>query len=73
MLNNIDTSKLLFLDIETVPLNYRFSELNDTSKSLWDKKTKFLQEREGTSADKVYEKAGIYAEFGKIVRLMMKY
>ena len=67
MLNNIDTSKLLFLDIETVPLTYRFSELNDTSKSLWDKKTKFLQEREGMSADKVYEKAGIYAEFGKII------
>ncbi|MBG15551.1 MAG: 3'-5' exonuclease [Crocinitomicaceae bacterium] len=67
MLNNIDTSKLLFLDIETVPLTYRFSELNDTSKSLWDKKTKFLQEREGTSADKIYEKAGIYAEFGKII------
>ena len=67
MLNNIDTSKLLFLDIETVPLTYRFSELNDTSKSLWDKKTKFLQEREGTSADKIYEKAEIYAEFGKII------
>ena len=67
MLNNIDTSKVLFLDIETVPLAYRFSELNDSSKYLWDKKTKYLQEKEKLSAQEVYEKAGIYAEFGKII------
>ena len=67
MLNNIDTSKVLFLDIETVPLAYRFSELNEASKYLWDKKTKYLQEKEQLSAQDIYEKAGIYAEFGKII------
>ena len=67
MLNNIDTSKILFLDIETVPQVYRFQELNDTSKSLWSKKTKYLQEKDQLSAEEVYEKAGIYAEFGKII------
>ena len=67
MLNNIDTSKILFLDIETVPQVYRFQELNDTSKYLWSKKTKYLQEKDQLSAEEVYEKAGIYAEFGKII------
>ena len=67
MLNNIDTSKILFLDIETVPQVYRFQELNETSKSLWSKKTKYLQEKDQLSAEEVYEKAGIYAEFGKII------
>ena len=67
MLNNIDISKILFLDIETVPQVYRFQELNDTSKSLWSKKTKYLQEKDQLSAEEVYEKAGIYAEFGKII------
>ena len=67
MLNNIDTSKILFLDIETVPQVYRFQELNDISKSLWSKKTKYLQEKDQLSAEEVYEKAGIYAEFGKII------
>ena len=67
MLNNIDTSKILFLDIETVPQVYRFQELNETSKSLWNKKTKYLQEKDQLSAEEVYEKAGIYAEFGKII------
>ena len=67
MLNNIDTSKILFLDIETVPQVYRFQDLNDTSKFLWSKKTKYLQEKDQLSAEEVYEKAGIYAEFGKII------
>ena len=67
MLNNIDISKILFLDIETVPQVYRFQELNDTSRSLWSKKTKYLQEKDQLSAEEVYEKAGIYAEFGKII------
>ena len=67
MLNNIDTSKILFLDIETVPQVYRFQDLNDTSKSLWSKKTKYLQEKDQLSDEEVYEKAGIYAEFGKII------
>ncbi len=67
MLNNIDTSKILFLDIETVPQVYRFQDLNNTSKSLWSKKTKYLQEKDQLSAEEVYEKAGIYAEFGKII------
>ena len=67
MLNKIDVSKILFLDIETVPISYKFSELEEKTQLLWDKKTKYLQERDSLSAEALYEKAGIYAEFGKII------
>ena len=67
MLKNLDYSKLLFLDIETVPLAYNFNELDDRSKYLWDKKTKYIQEKEEENAEGMYPKAGIYAEFGKVI------
>ena len=67
MLNKIDVSKILFLDIETVPISYKFSALEEKTQLLWDKKTKYLQERDSLSAEALYEKAGIYAEFGKII------
>tara|TARA_B100000900_G_scaffold386497_1_gene377016 strand:- start:112 stop:831 length:720 start_codon:yes stop_codon:yes gene_type:complete len=67
MLKNIDYSKILFFDIETVPLTYKFNDLDKRGQDLWDKKTKFLQQRDEVSADQIYEKAGIYAEFGKVV------
>ena len=67
MLNKIDVSKILFLDIETVPISYEFGALEEKTKQLWDKKTKYLQERDRLTAEEIYEKAGIYAEFGKII------
>jgi 3'-5' exonuclease len=73
MLQNIDYGKILFFDVETVPLCYQFNELDERGKELWDKKTRFLQEREGVDADQIYEKAGIYAEFGKVVCISVGY
>lgn len=67
MLNHIDINQILFLDIETVPGVYRFDELNADLRELWSHKTRFLQERDGLTADEIYERAGIYAEFGKII------
>ena len=67
MVNKIDLSKILFLDIETVPLVYCHKDLDEKSQELWNKKTTFLQQRENLGPDEIYDKAGIYAEFGKIV------
>ena len=36
-----------------------------------DRKTRFVQERENLNAVEVYNKAGIYAEFGKVVCISM--
>lgn len=66
MLENSNLSKTLFLDIETVSASPTYEDLPDKWQSLWDKKAKFLVE-EGQIPSEIYERAGIYAEFGKIV------
>ena len=65
MLDDIRMEHILFLDIETVPQFSGFSELPENFKELWTEKTKTF--REEKPADEVYERAGIYAEFGKII------
>ena len=67
MLKNLNYSKILFFDIETVPIKYDFKDLDERGQQLWSKKTRFIQERENLNAEEVYEKAGIYAEFGKVI------
>jgi len=67
MFEKLDYSKILFFDIETVPLEQNYDDLNEKTQNLWDKKTRFLQEREGVNAERIYDKAGIYAEFGKVI------
>lgn len=66
MLNNVNIESILFLDIETVPLYPAYHDMSEKFQKLWDKKSTFFRDEEQTSAD-VYERAGIYAEFGKIV------
>lgn len=59
-----DIEKILFLDIETVPLVYKYSDLNETTKDLWDKKWQYNKD---VPPEQQYAKAGIYAEFAKVV------
>ena len=56
----------LFLDIETVPLFAKYSELDETAKLLWEQKTNYQRKDEFTP-EEFYDRAGIWAEFGKIV------
>ncbi|MCG8576997.1 MAG: 3'-5' exonuclease [Flavobacteriales bacterium] len=66
-LRKVNLEKILFLDIETVPQQYNFSELDAETSKLYLNKNKYIQERDGLSDEEVYERAGIFAEFGKIV------
>jgi predicted PolB exonuclease-like 3'-5' exonuclease len=64
---HMNFSNILFLDIETVPQHAGYEELTSQWKLLWDAKAGLLaRAREGTP-ESLYERAGIYAEFGKIV------
>jgi len=63
-----DLSNILFLDIETVRQSRGFEELDERWQALWEKKAKFIVKEEQTPSD-VYERASIYAEFGKIVAI----
>ncbi len=67
MLTDIKKNNILFLDIETVPANSSYSELSDKMKELWTKKMEYTSQKEELGAEELYERAGIYAEFGKIV------
>ena len=73
MISNIDVAKVLFLDIETVSEKASYEELDDTFQSLWKLKCRAItrnyeEEISDEEASVIYkEKAGIYAEFGKIV------
>ena len=58
---------ILFLDIETVPEVYKFSELDEKTGELYLQKNRYLIERDELSNDEIYERAGVFAEFGKIV------
>ncbi len=67
MLDQLDLNQLLFLDIETVPEVYHYDDLDPKAKSLWEQKMKWQIEKDDTSAEALFEKAGILAEFGKII------
>jgi len=68
MLQNLNLADILFLDIETVPIVASFQELPDKFKVLWEKKAEQLKRNgDEQTADKLFERAGIYAEFGKII------
>jgi len=66
MLEQYRPEDLLFIDIETVPNFQSFNLLSDSMQELWDKKSAYFRKDEQTAAE-AYERAGIYAEFGRII------
>ncbi|MFM2428261.1 MAG: hypothetical protein RL012_145 [Bacteroidota bacterium] len=59
---------ILFLDIETVSCVGSYQELDDALKPLWDKKAAIIRKTDQEKAsDLFFEKAAIYAEFGKVI------
>lgn len=72
MISKLKLENILFLDIETVPQAISFDELDSTTQSLYADKTKYLRKEE-FSPEEYYERAGIWAEFGKIVCISVGY
>lgn len=72
MLEDYSVENILFFDIETVPQNQNFESLDSETQILWDKKSTFIRKEEQSAAD-IYERAGIYAEFGKIICISAGY
>lgn len=60
-------SKVVFLDIETVSEQPTFDKLSESWQKLWDEKTQRQRGDESTAAEYYEQKAGILAEFGKVV------
>ena len=68
----IKMNNVLFLDIETVPQKENWSEVPEITKELFSKKTAYQRKEEITPED-FYERAGIWAEFGKIICISVAY
>jgi len=64
MLEEIKLENILFIDVETAPLVYQYSDLDETMRYLWDNKFRY---QPAESAETQYKKAGIYAEFAKVI------
>jgi 3'-5' exonuclease len=61
-------NNILFLDIETVPQYSSYHEMPESWRSLWDIKAGYIiRNKEDETVESVYPRAGIYAEFGKII------
>ena len=65
MLEQYDLNNLMILDIETVPQYSSFDQLPEHMQKLWDLKTRY--QRKDETAEEFYGRAGIWAEFGKII------
>lgn len=66
MLDNLKLDHVVFLDIETVSQKASYQSLDPDWKKLWDKKSSFIKKEE-ESEEEVYQRAGIYAEFGRVI------
>jgi uncharacterized protein YprB with RNaseH-like and TPR domain len=65
---SIQLNNILFLDIETVPQHDGHENLPEEWRNLWDLKASYLiRNKETETTQSIYSRAGIYAEFGKII------
>ena len=60
MLDNLNLNKVLFLDIETVPSEYNFEELDSIFQKLWEEKTVWQRKDEFTPSEYYKKKSGYY-------------
>jgi hypothetical protein len=66
MLEKIRLENVLFIDIETVPEHEHYFQLDHETQDLFAQKTAYQRKGE-IDAEDFYDRAGIWAEFGKIV------
>lgn len=62
---------IIFLDIETVGITHDYKLLDERLKSMWARKANHLRRNAETDEELFSTKAGIYAEFGKVVCIVV--
>jgi DNA polymerase elongation subunit (family B) len=66
MIEQIKIGNILFIDIETVPAYPAYEQVPEPFRTLWEKKSYYLK-KEAETPENLYPRAGIYAEFGRII------
>ncbi len=68
MLNGVNLDKVMVLDIETAPIVRHFEDLTPAMQEMWtEKASRIAKNGEQSDAISQFEKAGIFAEFGRVV------
>lgn len=73
LLKNGYIRNLLFIDIETVPEAADYDLLPEEGQLLWERKYSLISRDESNPEDGYMQRAGIFAEFGKIVCISVGY
>jgi DNA polymerase elongation subunit (family B) len=73
MIKDINVENVLFLDIETVPAFLSYDQMPEIFRKLWDRKTETLKKEPEDTPVSLYPRAGIYAEFGRIICISAGY
>jgi len=69
---HLKLENILFLDIETVPQEVSWDNVSENTKHLFEQKTAYQRKQE-IAVEDFYERAGIWAEFGKIICISVGY
>jgi len=72
ILHKIPLQNILFFDIETASEQEKFFDLPDEKQHLFDIKTAY-QRKDDYTPEEFYDRAGIWAEFGKIICISVGY
>lgn len=72
MIDELNLQNILFLDIETVPQFENWNDVSEEIQELYASKTEYQRKNEFT-AKEFYQRAGIWAEFGKIICISVGY
>ena len=64
----VNLKNILIIDIETVSSVESFKDLDTGMQKQWGRKASFIKNEDELSAEQIFEeRAGIYAEFGKVI------
>lgn len=72
-MQHIQPEDLVIIDIETAPVSPSFEMLDEEWKNLWEEKTQYSLPEEVSPSEFYPRRAGIMAEFAKIVCISMAY
>jgi 3'-5' exonuclease len=73
MIEKLPLENFLFIDIETVSQQKEFSALHADWQKLWAEKVKYALPENATADDYYPQRAGVMAEFAKVVCISMAY
>jgi hypothetical protein len=73
MIEKMPLENFLFIDIETVSEQKNFASLHTDWQKLWEEKVKYSRPEEVTADDYYPQRAGVMAEFAKVVCISMAY